>query len=179
MTTLELVDPVGRLHVVPSANLLAFCKLHSLDRPDNVERLPTDNNKNRYVQNWQALNKLRWLKFVDTKTMQRIEGVPLQPVLGGTGYFLKYVACSNPKMVDKCGRVIFIEKEFSRLLGKSPPPHYKGWARAELTLEQARKFFEDAPVPHTHRATSPQVCRFCCAELVMLTARGWRPTAGP
>ena len=32
----ELVDPIGVLHVVPDADLQAFCARHGLGRPDNV-----------------------------------------------------------------------------------------------------------------------------------------------
>ena len=137
----ELVDPIGVLHVVPDADLQAFCARHGLGRPDNVARLSDEASKWRFSQNWQALKSVRWLKFVHKKSLTRVEGVPLQPVLGETGYFLKHVACNNLNMVDGAGRVVFREKEFSRLLGKSPPPQYKCWARATPTLEEAREYF--------------------------------------
>ena len=82
----ELVDPVGVLHLVRGEDVLHFCSKHSLERPDNVARLSDESSKWRYSQGWQALKKVRWLKCVDPQTLERIKGVPLQPVLGTVLY---------------------------------------------------------------------------------------------
>jgi hypothetical protein len=150
----ELVDPIGNLHVVPVDALQEFCDEYGLDRPDNIARLGLADNKWRFSQQWQALSKLRWLQLVEKKTLQPVKNVPLQPVLGETGLFLTHVACNNPRMIDNNSRVIFMEKEFSRLLGKHPPPQYKGWARVEVSIAHAREFFGNS----TRNFSSGQVC---------------------
>ena len=154
----ELVSPIGVLHRVADERLLTFCAQHGLERPDNIARLAQGDSKYHYSQEWQALHHVRWLRFVDKKTLKPINGVAMQPVLGSTGYFLEHVARNNPNMVDVTGRVIFKDAEFSRLLGKKPPPHYKGWARATITLDEARKYFghvsttgaQDVSMPQAH-----------------------------
>ena len=164
----ELVDPIGNLHVVPVDALQQFCDAYRLDRPDNIARLGLAENKWRFSQQWQALSKLRWLQLVDKRTLhlQPVKNVPLQPVLGETGHFLTHVACNNPRMINSNSRVILIEREFSRLFGKKPPAHYKGWARVEVSIAHARELFGN----NTRNFSSGQVCAAertrmlrCCA----------------
>ena len=152
----ELVSPDGRLYRVPEGQLTDFCERHGLERPDNVGRLSGDNCSFRFSQNWQALNKVRWLQFVHPKTLLPIDGVEEQPVLGETGYFLEHHAPLNPKMskiVNGKREHIFSDKEFSRLLGKSPPSQYKGWARCYPGVEEARAFFVRKGMVSSHQAS--------------------------
>ena len=149
----ELVSPDGSLYRVAEGDITDFCEQHRLDRPDNVGRLREDSCVYRFSENWQSLNKMRWLKFVNKKSLLRVQDVALQPVLGETAYFLENHVRFNPNMsktVDGGGERehIFIDKEFSRLLGKNPPAQYKCWARAYPDIEEAREYFVNNTFEH-------------------------------
>ena len=65
----ELVSPDGSLYRVAEGDITDFCEQHRLDRPDNVGRLREDSCVYRFSENWQSLNKMRWLKFVNKKSL--------------------------------------------------------------------------------------------------------------
>ena len=136
---LELVDPLGWLHIVPATALMDFCAANRLTRPGNVKRLP-EGGKWQFSQQWQALGHVRWLQHVERSTLLPVDGVALQPILGETSYFVQHVACNNALMKG------FVSKELSRLLGnsQSKPEQYKGWREIKLSMEQARQQFVGA-----------------------------------
>ena len=151
---IELVDPTGRLHRVPRGRLVEFCASVGLERPDNVARLDEKDNLYKFSQQWQALNKLRWLQNVDKKTLLPVPGVSLQPVLGETSHFLRHVACTNPNMQHI---TIANRDNFSRMFGKHPPSHYKGWRALSLSLEHARECFTSVTTNHCVGSAQLQV----------------------
>ena len=168
---IELVDPTGRLHLVPRDRLEYFCASVGLERPDNVARLDQKDSPYKFSQQWQALNKMRWLQCVDKKTRLPVPGVPFQPVLGEASYFLRHVACNNPNMQNI---TVANRDDFSRLFGKKPPPQYKGWAAVQLSLEHAREYFMSVTINHYVGSAQPQVgCfnrhRFTAAALATAT----------
>ena len=112
MSRLELVDPIGRLHLVLEKDLAEFCAANGLKRPDNVKRL-LEGGRWQFSQHWQALCHVRWLQHVHRNNLCPVDGVALQPILGETSYFVQHVACNNELMKD------FVSKELSRLLGNS------------------------------------------------------------
>ena len=75
---IELVDPTGRLHRVPRGRLVEWCASVGLERPDNVARLDQKDSPYKFSQQWQALNKMRWLQCVDKQTRLPVPGVPFR-----------------------------------------------------------------------------------------------------